>query len=94
MRLILLIALAMTSAWLPGQKTQLQHQQSYVCRPQEKGRARRRHSHFWSGLYGENWLIAFHECQEWVEEFISFIRNKKGFYQRGLLAMRLIQQPL
>jgi hypothetical protein len=33
-RLILLIALAMTAAWLQGQRTQLQRQQSYVCRCQ------------------------------------------------------------
>jgi len=45
-RLILLIALAMSSAWLQGQRTQLQRQQPYVCRSQEKGRTRKRHSIF------------------------------------------------
>ena len=45
-RLILLIALAITSAWLQGERTVLQRQQSYVCRPQEKGRTTRRHSNF------------------------------------------------
>ena len=30
----ILIALAMTSAWLPGKRTQLQGQEKYVCRPQ------------------------------------------------------------
>ena len=35
-RLILLIALAMTSAWLYGQRTQFQRQQTYVCRSQKK----------------------------------------------------------
>jgi hypothetical protein len=48
--LVILIALAMTSAWLPGKRTQLQGQEKYVCRPQEKGRNRRRHSKFWIGL--------------------------------------------
>lgn len=33
-RLILLIALAMTCAWLQGQRTLLQRQQTYVCRTQ------------------------------------------------------------
>lgn len=37
-RLILLIALAMTSAWLQGKRTSLQGQQKYVCRSTDKGR--------------------------------------------------------
>jgi hypothetical protein len=93
-RLILLIALAMTSAWLYGQKTKLQRLQPYVCRSQEKSRACKRHSDFWIGLYGFNWIIAWNECQAWVEEFISSIRNKQSFYRRGLKAMALIQQAL
>lgn len=93
-RLIFLIALAMTSAWLQGKRTTLQGQHEYVCRLTEAGRNRRRHSNFSIGLYGENWLTAFYSCQLWVEEMISLIGNKKSFYQRGLRAMKLIQQPL
>ena len=91
-RLILLIAKAMTAAWLQGERTVLQRQQSYICRRQEKGRTRKRHSNFWIGLYGQNWIVAFHECQMWVEELIGSIRNKQRFYQRGLRAIALIQQ--
>jgi hypothetical protein len=91
-RLILLIALAMTAAWLQGERTVLQRQQSYVCRAQEKGKTRKRHSDFWIGLYGQNWIVAFHECQVWVEELIKSIRNKQAFYRQGLRAMTLIQQ--
>lgn len=36
MRLIFLIALAMTSAWLHRQRTKFQKQESYICRIQEK----------------------------------------------------------
>jgi hypothetical protein len=93
-RLILLIALAMTTAWLQGERTVLQRQQSYVCRSQKKGRTKKRHSNFWIGLYGQNWIVAFHECQVWVEELIGSIRNKQAFYRRGLRAMALIQQTL
>lgn len=93
-RLIFLIALAMTSAWLQGQKIKLQRQQSYVCRSQEQGKADKRHSNFWIGLYGFNWIIAWHECQAWVEELVGFIRNKQAYYQRGLRAMKFIQQAL
>lgn len=93
-RLIFLIALAMTSAWLHGQRTKFQSQESYICRPQEKNRTQKRHSNFWIGLYGQNWIVAWHECQAWVEEMVDSIRNKQADYQRGLRAMKLIQQAL
>jgi hypothetical protein len=93
-KLILLIALAMTSAWLRGKRVKLQGQEKYICRLTEKGRTRKRHSNFWIGLYGESWLVAFHECQLWVESMLELIGNKKSFYQRGLRAIKLIQQPL
>jgi Transposase DDE domain. len=92
--LIILIAMAMTAVWLRGKRTQLQKQEKYVCRPQEPGRNRRRHSKFWIGLYGENWLIASECCREWVESMMGLVRNKRAFYQRGLKAIKLIEQPL
>jgi hypothetical protein len=92
--LMILIALAMTSAWLQGKRTQLQGQEKYVCRPQETGRTRRRHSKFWIGLYGSNWLISHDCCREWVESMMGLVRNKQPFYQRGLKAIKLIGQPL
>lgn len=91
-RLVLLIALAMSAAWLQGQHTSTRGQSSYICRQKETQRTRRRHSNFWIGLYGHNWIAAFHECQDWVEELITFIRNKRAFYQRGLRAITLIQK--
>ena len=92
--LIILIALAMTAAWLQGKRTQLQGQEKYVCRLKEPGRNRRRHSKFWIGLYGENWLIALDSCQEWLESMMSLLPNKRAFYQRGLRAIKLMEQPL
>jgi hypothetical protein len=92
--LMILIALAMTGAWLQGKRTKLQGQEKYVCRIQEMGRTRRRHSNFWVGLYGKNWLIAVDSCQESVESMQSFVRNKKSFYQKGLKAIKLIGQAL
>jgi hypothetical protein len=93
-RLILLIALAMSAAWLQGQHTSSGGQSPYICRQKETQRTRRRHSNFWIGLYGHNWITAFHLCQEWVEELLDLIRNKLPFYQRGLRALHLIQQSL
>jgi hypothetical protein len=93
-RLILLIAIAMTSAWLQGEKTNILGKHSYVCRSKEMERTRRRHSNFWVGLSGHNWIVAFHECHAWVQEFIDCVSNKRVFYQRGLRAITLIQQTL
>jgi len=93
-RLVLLIALAMTSAWLQGEKTSILGKTSYICRSKEVERNRRRHSNFWVGLYGHNWIVAFQECQEWVQEFIDSVSNKRAFYQKGLRAITLIQQGL
>ncbi len=93
MRLILLIALAMTAAWLQGKRIKLQGQQAYICRTQERQRNRKRHSNFWIGLYGHSWIVAFNECQEWIEELIAYVSNKRRFYQKGLRAIKLIQQP-
>jgi len=91
-RLVLLIALAMSAAWLQGQHTSSLGKYSYICRQKETHRTRRRHSNFWIGLYGYNWIAAFHECQDWVEELITSVRNKRAFYQRGLRAITLIQE--
>ncbi len=93
-RIILLIALAMTSAYLQGQKTQSQRQQSYVCRPTEQKRSRRRHSAFWIGLHGSSWIVSMNECQDLVLEMMALVANKMLFYQQGLRAVMLIQQPL
>ncbi len=93
-RIILLIALAMTAAWLQGHKTQVQRQQSYVCRRSENQRSRRRHSDFWIGLYGSSWIVSMNECQKLVLEMMANVRNKMPFYRQGLRAMILIQQPL
>ena len=92
--LIILIALAMTAAWLQGKRTQLQGKEKYVCRLKEPGRNRRRHSKFWIGLYGENWLIALDCCHEWLDSMMSLVPNKRAFYQRGLRARKLMEQPL
>ena len=90
-RLVLLIAIAMTTAWLQGEKTSILRKSPYICRQKEAGRTKRRHSKFWVGLYGHNWIVAFHECEEWIEELVTSVRNKRPFYQRGLKALTLIQ---
>ncbi len=54
--LILLIAIAYTSATLYGQKIKRMGLQKYVGRVKEYGRIERRHSSFYIGLYGYTWV--------------------------------------
>ena len=81
-RLILLIALAMTSAWLQGKRTQNQGISDYICRPQETHRSRRRHSNFYRGLCAKNWITAFLLYTTVIEEIISNHSDNAIFYQR------------
>jgi hypothetical protein len=54
--MILLIAIAYTSATLQGQQIKRKGVQKYVCRIKEYGRIERRHSSFYIGLYGQTWV--------------------------------------
>lgn len=88
--LIILIAIAYTSATIAGQEIKRKGIQKYVGRVKEYERIERRHSSFYIGLYGNNWLNFREPCLELVTELIKLNRNKQKYYQRGLRAMRLI----
>jgi hypothetical protein len=88
--LIILIAIAYTSATIAGQEIKRKGIQKYVGRVKEYGRIERRHSSFYIGLYGNNWVNFREPCLELVTELIKLNRNKQKYYQRGLRAMRLI----
>ncbi|WP_100903228.1 IS4 family transposase [Nostoc flagelliforme] len=88
--LILLIAIAYTSATIQGQKIKRKGVQKYVGRVKEYGRTQRRHSSFYIGLYGQTWVNFMEECKDLVIILIKLSRNKRQYYQRGLRAMELI----
>lgn len=88
--LILLIAIAYTSATMHGQKIKRMGVQKYVGRIKEYGRTQRRHSSFYIGLYGQTWINFMETCSLFVTELMKFNLNKRKDYQRGLRAMRLI----
>ncbi|MCP6763000.1 MAG: IS4 family transposase, partial [Fischerella sp. CENA71] len=58
------------------------------------GRIERRHSSFYIGLYGDNWVNFMKSCQDLVTALIKLSRNKCQYYQRGLRAMSLILATL
>ncbi len=88
--LILLIALAYTSATLQGQQIKRLGVQKYVGRVKEYGRIERRHSSFYIGLYGQSWVNFKDNCWELVMELLRLTPNKNKYYQRGQRAMKLI----
>lgn len=88
--LVLLIAIAYTSATMQGKNIKRMGIQKYVGRVQESGRVERRHSSFYIGLYGQTWVDSMEHCAEAVTELMALGLNKRKYYYQGLRAMRLI----
>jgi len=88
--IILLIAIAYTSATLSGQQIKRMGVQKYIGRVKEYGRYQRRHSNFYIGLYGCNWVDFLEKCWELVTELLRINWSKRRNYQRGLRARKLI----
>lgn len=86
----LMMALAYTSATMQGEKIKRMSVQKYVGRVKEYGRAERRHSSFYVGLYGHTWINFLEPCRELVTHLMKLYRNKRKYYQRGLRAIKLI----
>ena len=88
--LIILIAIAYTSATFFGQEIKRKGLQKYVGRVKEFGRNERRHSTFYIGLYGTAWVDFATSCWDLVLELLRLTPNKRKYYQRGIRAMELI----
>ncbi|AOW99468.1 transposase [Moorena producens PAL-8-15-08-1] len=89
--IVLLIAIAYTSATFQGQQIKRQGIQNYIGRVKESGRIERRHSSFYVGLYGQTWVNFKDVCIELVTELMRLNPNKRKYYQRGLRARSLIE---
>lgn len=88
--MVLLIAIAYTTATMQGKKIKKMGIQKYIGRVKEVGRTQRRHSSFYIGLYGQTWVNFLDECAHIVAELIRLNRNKRKYYQKGQRAMELI----
>ncbi len=75
--LILLIALAYTSATIKGQIIKHKGIQKYVGRVKESGHLQRRHSSFYIGLHAQTWVKFSHELIDFIQELIKLNRNKR-----------------
>jgi hypothetical protein len=92
--LVILIAIAYTATTIQGQEIKRKGIQEYVSRVKENGRAERRHSSFYIGLYGQTWVDFKEPCIELVNKLMKLNRNKMKYYQRGMRAMKLIESML
>ena len=92
--LVLLIAIAYTTATMQGRKMKQMGIQKYIGRVKETGRTERRHSSFYIGLYGQTWVNFVAQCADAVGELMRLNRNKWKYYQKGLRAMELILSAL
>ena len=93
-RLVMLIAMAYVGAVLQGKKFKQAGQQKYINRLKEIGRSEQRHSNFWVGIYGWNWILCIEFCRDLVNQLMSITSNKLSDFQRGLRAISLIQLAL
>lgn len=69
--IVLLIAIAYTTATMQGKKMKQMGIQKYIGRVKEAGRTQRRHSSFYIGLYGQNWVNFIDECAHIVAELMK-----------------------
>ncbi|NJM18325.1 MAG: IS4 family transposase [Richelia sp. RM2_1_2] len=89
--LVLLIAIAYTSATIGGQQIKRKGIQKYIARVKEYNRLERRYSSFYVGLYGYNWVIFKDNCIDLVVELMRLNPSKRDYYRQGINAMKLIE---
>ncbi len=90
--LILLIAIAYTSALVQGCKIKRMGVQKYICRVKEPKRLQRRHSTFHVGLNSMMWVNSVEQHADEMAELMRLSPNKRQYYQRGRKAVQLIRK--
>jgi hypothetical protein len=91
MTLILLIALAYSSAIMQGTNLKMKSVKKYIVRPQESQRKYARRSTFGSGLDSHQWLTYLEKYADAVQELMTLTPTKRYFYQQGMRAISQIQ---
>jgi len=91
MVLILLIALAYSSAIVQGTTLKMKEVKKYIVRDNEPKRKYYRRSTFGSGLDSQEWLTYLEKYAGEVQELMTLTPTKRQFYQRGMRAISQIQ---
>jgi hypothetical protein len=89
-KMILVLALAYSSAVFQGTEIQKKQVEKYVSRRSEPKKKYRRRSIFGVGLDGEQWINYLAQYSESVQELMKLTPNKRCFYQQGICAANLI----
>jgi hypothetical protein len=89
--IVILIAIAYTTAALQGQQFKRQGLQRYIARPESIASTQQRHSAFRIGLSAYRWaVIGDVVLTRLVESLIKLTPNKLPEYRRGMRAMELV----
>ena len=89
-KMILLMAIAYTSAIFQGTEIQKKQVQKYVSRSKETSKKYRRRSTFGMGQDGEQWANYMERHSLEIKELMKLTRNKRRFYQQGIQAATLM----
>jgi hypothetical protein len=92
--LLVLIAIAYSIATLQGRRIRRKQVQRYIGRITEPKRSQNRHSNFWIGLYGKLWIEPLNLWSTLANKLMALKPQKRPFFQRGLIAISLIQSAL
>lgn len=88
-KLIIVIAIASTSATLQGKKIKDMGIQKYVTRPEKRYKGQRRHSSFYVGQHLYHWLQLHQMFQKNIEELMQISRYRLKDYIKGQRAISL-----
>ena len=94
MALVLLVAIAYTIATFFGCVLQSLQLDKYAARMNELQRSIKRHSDFWTGLYGRLWLVGMDIWSDLALNLIRLKPHKRLNFQQGFCALSLIQSAL
>ncbi len=89
-KMILLMAIAYTSAIFQGIKIQKKQLQKYVSRSWEPRKKYRRRSTFGVGKDGEQWVDYLERHSLEIQQLMKLTRNKRRFSQQGIRAATLL----
>ena len=97
-KLLIVVAIAYTSALIHGQNIKSLGIQKYVARPENPSTSQRRHSSFYIGQHLHHWLRLQQLCQQTLSELLQINRRWILHYNQGKRAIELalssFQSPL
>lgn len=93
-KLLIVVAIAYTSATLQGQTIKQIGLQKYVARPETPAQNQRRHSSFYLGQRVHSWLRLYEKLQLMIQELLQISRHRLQDYLRGQRAIERILSTL